>query len=133
MIYCLTSLDTEGNKLYKIGYTDDIKSRMTHYQLHNPSIKLVKVKDGERIDEQCIHCYLHLKGLGKYRREWYVDNKDVKRILSKPMDEIKEFLWENKEKVFSKSKLRSVSWFNLYKKLERVFNKRKLTISKPYK
>jgi len=126
MLYCLTSLDSEGNKLYKIGYADDVESRLTQYLAHNPSCKLVRVTKGSRVDERCIHDYLHLKGFGKYRKEWYVNDKCVENILSLPMEEITDFLWENKKSVFSKAKLKnSVPWLNLYKRLERLRKSKK--------
>lgn len=119
MIYCLTSLDSEGKTLYKIGYTDDIETRITHYKVHNPSIKLVKVKEGSKLDERCIHTCLHLKGFCKYRQEWYEYNDTIKEIFNQSIDEVNQYLWENKKTVFSKTKLKSLSWYNLYKKLER--------------
>jgi hypothetical protein len=119
MIYCITSLDSNGNTLYKIGYTDNMKTRINHYLTHNPSCNLVKTMDGSRLDEKCIHKYLHLKGLCKYRQEWYSDSESVKKVLSQPLDETNQFLWENRDVVFSKCKLRNVEWFNLYKRLER--------------
>lgn len=125
MIYCLTSLDTEGNTLYKIGFTDNLKERIKHYYVHNPSCKLVKVMEGNMTDERCIHTYLHLKGLCKYRQEWYTKDGSIDKILSEPIEEVKQYLWNNREVVFTKKSLKNNDWYNLYKQLERKNKKTK--------
>ena len=127
MIYCLASYDLDGNTLYKIGYTENMNTRLDQYLAHNPSCKLLKVVKGSRVDERCIHSYLHLKGYGKYRKEWYIKNDCIEEILTQPFDLITEYLWDNRKVVFSKAKLKnSVMWLNLYRKLERnKKNKRK--------
>lgn len=123
MIYCLTSIDSEGSTVYKIGFTTDLKARLSVYTTHNPNCKVIKVINGNKVDEMKIHNYLHLKGLSRYKREWYYDEKMIEEIFDQPLDDLDEYLWKNRSTAFTKSKCRCVDWFNLYKRLQRKYKK----------
>ena len=69
MLYLL-----ESTNYFKIGYTTNIKSRLSTYKTHNPDIKLIQTKDGTKNDEKILH-----KICEKYRfnNEWFHKNDIV--------------------------------------------------------
>lgn len=70
MIYLI-----ESGNFYKIGFTENLKSRMKQYATHNPDCKLIDSFEGYREDEKQLY---ELCKEFNHSSEWF--NKD-KRIL----------------------------------------------------
>lgn len=70
MIYLI-----ESGNFYKIGFTENLKSRMKQYTTHNPDYRLIDNFDGDKEDEKELH---ELCKEFNHSSEWF--NKD-KRIL----------------------------------------------------
>lgn len=70
MIYLI-----ESGNFYKIGFTENLKSRMKQYATHNPDYRLIDNFDGDKEDEKELH---ELCKEFHHSSEWF--NKD-KRIL----------------------------------------------------
>lgn len=70
MIYLI-----ESGNFYKIGFTENLKSRMKQYATHNPDYRLIDNFDGDKEDEKELH---ELCKEFNHSSEWF--NKD-KRIL----------------------------------------------------
>lgn len=50
MLYLIKS-----SRYLKIGYTDNIASRMSHYRTHNPDFRLLATMEGDRSKETELH------------------------------------------------------------------------------
>lgn len=70
MIYLI-----ESGNFYKIGFTENLKSRMKQYATHNPDCKLIDSFEGYKEDEKQLH---ELCKEFNHSSEWF--NKD-NRIL----------------------------------------------------
>lgn len=70
MIYLI-----ESGNFYKIGFTENLKSRMKQYTIHNPDYRLIDNFDGDKEDEKELH---ELCKEFHHSLEWF--NKD-ERIL----------------------------------------------------
>jgi phage anti-repressor protein len=83
VIYLLnTDLHLPG--VYKIGKTNDFKSRLkTHQSSHIDNIKVVKVYKTTDIDniEKCLKQYLKQKQFKKYKEFYQVDVDDVTKLF----------------------------------------------------
>ena len=85
----LVMVEYKDKTLLKIGYTKTINGRMDTYELHNPDIQLLTIREGTRD----LETYMHKK-FEKYaypkRREWFYYNKDI--VLTFDMLEEKTLL-----------------------------------------
>ena len=79
MIYLIQSayIDENDNfhKALKIGYAKDLEKRLTAYNTHLPSYKLLNSREGDDELEKHIHLYF-----SKYRlsnHEWFEYNDDI--------------------------------------------------------
>ena len=72
----LVMVEYRDKTLLKIGYTKTVDERMDAYELHNPDIQLLKIREGTRDLEGYMH-----KKFEKYaypkRREWFFYNEEI--------------------------------------------------------
>ena len=72
----LVMVEYKDKTLLKVGYTKTIDGRMDTYELHNPDIQLLKIREGSRGLEDYMH-----KKFEKYkypkREEWFYYNKEI--------------------------------------------------------
>lgn len=72
----LVMVEYKDKTLLKIGYTKTIDGRMDTYELHNPDIQLLKIREGSRDLEGYMH-----KRFEKYsypkREEWFYYNEEI--------------------------------------------------------
>jgi hypothetical protein len=72
----LVMVEYKDKTLLKIGYTKTIEGRMDTYELHNPDIQLLKIREGSRSLENYMH-----KRFKKYaypkREEWFYYNEEI--------------------------------------------------------
>ena len=65
----------KSGKYLKIGYTNNLDSRLKSYQTHNPNYQLLFIREGTQSDEYFLH-----KIFEKYRinnTEWMVYKEDI--------------------------------------------------------
>ena len=72
----LVMVEYKDKTLLKIGYTKTIEGRMDTYELHNPDIQLLKIREGSR----SLETYMH-KRFKKYaypkREEWFYYDEEI--------------------------------------------------------
>jgi len=72
----LVMVEYKDKTLLKIGYTKTLDNRMDTYELHNPDIQLLKIREGTRELENYMH-----KKFEKYaypkRKEWFYYNEEI--------------------------------------------------------
>lgn len=81
MLYLIQSIN-----YYKIGYTSNLKSRMSSYKSMNPHVVLLGIKEGTQKDESQYHA---LYQQYQYYTEWFEFPEDVVQLL------LKEFTLDN--------------------------------------
>lgn len=77
MIYLLET-EYKDQKLYKIGYTDDISRRMKQHKTSNPMCELAMWKHGDTQDEANLH---KLCEKWRYSTEWFLGIPEVKETF----------------------------------------------------
>lgn len=55
MLYILRSPYKNGKTLLKVGYANDIDTRISQYKSHNPGIELISYREGSLEDERILH------------------------------------------------------------------------------
>lgn len=108
MLY-LIKLKGKTNTLLKIGYTKDIDKRLKTYKTHNPLIELVDIKEGNTIDESCLHNKLK-EYLFDNSKEWFIENDEIYHI------------WNTYNKVLTKEQEEFVLKIKIFKKLIELAN-----------
>ena len=72
----LVMVEYKDKTLLKVGYTKTLNNRMDAYELHNPDIQLLKIREGTRDLENYMH-----KKFEKYsypiRKEWFYYNEEI--------------------------------------------------------
>ena len=80
MIYLIESFIRSGDdhplRCLKIGYAKDINDRMKAYKTYNPSIKLLKTREGEYDLENYLHKYFKRYELSDFN-EWFIYSKKI--------------------------------------------------------
>lgn len=85
MIYLI-----DNGQYLKIGFTNNIESRLKTYKTHNPNCELLMQKDGDKKDETALH---KLCKPYKYDREWFYNQQEVIDIFSNYTSHIWKY-WE---------------------------------------
>ncbi len=75
LIY-LVKVEYKGKTLLKIGFSKGLEGRMDIYELHNPEIQLLKVREGSRSLEGLMHEYFSEFSYPK-RKEWFYYNDQI--------------------------------------------------------
>lgn len=106
MLYLIQSVN-----YYKIGYTSNIKSRMSSYKSMNPHVVLLGIKEGTQKDESQYHA---LYQQYQYYTEWFEFPEDVVQLLLKEftLDNLKDIETEKSIKNHSLEK-ENISLFDL--------------------
>lgn len=75
--------DVEDKHYIKVGFTSNLKQRISNYRCYNPSIKLIYVK--QLTNAKRFEYLFHKKNTAVYRNEWYPSSllKKVKFFMSK--------------------------------------------------
>lgn len=80
MIYLIESFMRDDNdcplRCLKIGYAKNIEERMKAYRTYNPSIKLLKTREGEHDLENYLHRYFKRYELSNFS-EWFIYSKKI--------------------------------------------------------
>lgn len=122
----------ENENLYKIGYTTNIKSRMSTYKTHNPECVLINTIEGTSNDEKNLH---KLCEEYKHSKEWFYKNDNIlelfnnyKTIEWNQWDEVKSIIntimnnIENKVNDFNTDHWLTKVDYNTYSKLSKFFS-----------
>ena len=62
MLYLIRSFGRNNKSALKVGFTDEIKNRVSTYKYHNPFSELISTREGSLLDETRIHTYLRSLG-----------------------------------------------------------------------
>lgn len=85
-------------KIVKVGFSDDIDTRIQGYKLHNPLGELLDTREGDKILELKLH--LRLKDWKvEFLDEWFYDEEEVFKLFQIDVEELDNWLWENKSEV----------------------------------
>ena len=82
MLYLIQSVYKDDNDNYhdilKIGFTNNLEKRLSHYTSHNFGFKLLKTREGDEELEKLLHYHFN-KYLIKesYNREWFEYNEEI--------------------------------------------------------
>ena len=127
MIYLIESFMRGDNdhplRCLKIGYAKDIEDRLKTYRTHNPSVKLLKTREGDYELENYLHKYFKRYELSGYQ-EWFIYSKIIVNefdLIEIPKEEyiktniINEIIPKTYEATFSKTS-------ELLNELEKEFN-----------
>lgn len=116
----LVMVEYKDETLLKIGYTKTINNRMDTYELHNPGIKLLNIKEGTRDLESYMH-----KKFEKYaypkRREWFYYNKEIILTFDLLEEKFSLDIDQLKKKVYNLLKPKSIGELkrNYYEKYQK--------------
>jgi hypothetical protein len=86
-------------KAAKVGYTNNKKERETAYKLHNPLGEFIAWREGDKALEEKLHMRL-IDYKQDFLDEWFYYDEDVLKIFNLPENEIDEWLWTNRYRVF---------------------------------
>lgn len=119
MIYFIS----DGNGYFKIGYTENIKERLSQLNAANPNkLKVIHTKEGGLLEEKILHNKFYkyrkngewfenckeIRDFIKYdnKNEWFKKNKKIKRLFSEDSNSLKygynNFLGEIEEIITNK-------------------------------
>lgn len=100
MLYLYGSGSWENErKIVKVGFSDDFSTREASYRLHNPLGKVLDTREGDKILEEKLHLRLiHFKV--EFLDEWFHAEDPVFEIFNYSVEEIDQWLWENRAEVF---------------------------------
>lgn len=82
----------ENENLYKIGYTANLKTRMSTYKTHNPECVLINTIEGSSNDEKQLH---KLCEEYRYSKEWFYKNDDILELFNN----YKTIEWNNWDEI----------------------------------
>lgn len=82
MIYLIKSGD-----YVKIGFTSHLAQRLKSLGQSSPDLEVLDCKDGDKADEKLLHTML---AQHKVKNEWFVYNKDVKKVWNEYVSDSKE-------------------------------------------
>lgn len=81
---------TKFSHALKIGYTNDIKSRMSQYHSDNPYIELLSTREGDQFIESLFHNYFKEYKLSipgrPMNREWLEYNEEIIETFDKLLE-----------------------------------------------
>lgn len=117
----------KSREYYKIGYSDNFKTRLHAYKIHNPDFELIGTREGTRKDEFKYHCYLSKYNKNKNKRSEWVIIEDI-RVLK-----FIEETFTSKSKLEIPSIIRNTLYKKSYKKLiEYIFETRDESLYQEY-
>lgn len=108
-LYLIRSFGKGSNKTaLKVGFTDNLKSRLINYRSQNPFFELISTRQGSELDECRVHLYLTaLNYKTNFLNEWFVDCDDILQLFHKSYEKMNEVIWRFRDKLFSLSDIES--------------------------
>ena len=105
MLYLIKSYGPRGKKIYKVGYTTSLDSRLYNYFSHNPFIELISIREGNEELEKLIHVCLYSLGYkftkGGKLDEWFTgDLNKIQYIFHSTKRYLEKVIWRNRNKAF---------------------------------
>lgn len=103
MLYLIRSFGRNNKSALKVGFTDEIKNRVSTYKYHNPFSELISAREGSLLDETRVHTYL--KSLG-YKLdlldEWFINCNNVNQLFHKSFETMNKVIWKDRNNLFRK-------------------------------
>ena len=131
MLYLIKSYGPRGKKIYKIGYTTSLDSRLYNYFSHNPFIELISIREGDEELEKLIHISLYSLGYkftkGGKLDEWFTgDLNKIQYIFHSSKRYLEKVIWRNRDKAFSIDSISNINSdsFKLFRRLYKENNYR---------
>lgn len=88
----------KSKSFLKVGYTDDLDTRIKQYKLHNPGGILIDSRDGDELLESKLHLRLFYYK-EDFLDEWFYDEPEVLEIFKEDEETIDKWLWDNRLEV----------------------------------
>ena len=131
MLYLIKSYGPRGKKIYKVGYTTSLDSRLYNYFSHNPFIELISIREGNEELEKLIHISLYSLGYkftkGGKLDEWFTGNLNkIQYIFHSTKKYLEKVIWRNRDKAFSVDSIGNINSdsFKLLRRLYKEYNYR---------
>ena len=131
MLYLIKSYGPRGKKIYKVGYTTSLDSRLYNYFSHNPFIELISIREGNEELEKLIHISLYSLGYkftkGGKLDEWFTGNLNkIQYIFHSTKRYLEKVIWRNRDKAFSVDSIGNINSdsFKLLRRLYKEYNYR---------
>ena len=133
MLYLIKSYGPKGKKIYKIGYTTSLDSRLYNYFSHNPFIELISVREGDEELEKLIHISLYSLGYRFQRdgrlNEWFIGNlSKIQYIFHSTKRYLEKVVWRNRDKAFSVDSISNIN-SDSFKLLRRLYKENNYRIN----
>ena len=133
MLYLIKSYGPRGKKIYKVGYTTSLDSRLYNYFSHNPFIELISVREGNEELEKLIHISLYSLGYkftkGGKLDEWFTGNLNkIQYIFHSTKKYLEKVIWRNRDKAFSIDSISNIN-SDSFKLLRRLYKENNYRIN----
>jgi hypothetical protein len=103
MLYLIRSFGRNNKSALKVGFTDEIKNRVSTYKYHNPFSELISTREGSLLDETRVHTYLRsLRYKLDLLDEWFINCDKVNQLFHKSFETMNKVIWENRNNLFRK-------------------------------
>lgn len=107
MLYLIRAYGPAGRNqsILKVGFSDDIESRLTQYFYANPYTLVISTREGDLLLEKLIHKYLYGLGLqfniNNRLEEWFSNDPEVLQVFHLSKEKIEKLVWINRDKIFN--------------------------------
>ena len=133
MLYLIKSYGPRGKKIYKVGYTTSLDSRLYNYFSHNPFIELISIREGNEELEKLIHISLYSLGYkftkGGKLDEWFTGNLNkIQYIFHSTKKYLEKVIWRNRNKAFSVDSIGNIN-SDSFKLLRRLYKENNYRIN----
>lgn len=103
MLYLIRSFGRNNKSVLKVGFTDEIKNRVSTYKYHNPFSELISTREGSLLDETRIHTYLRSLGYKlDLLDEWFINCDNVNQLFHKSFETMNKVIWKDRNNLFRK-------------------------------
>ena len=123
MLYLIRSFGRGRRSYLKVGFTDNISTRMNQYRIHNPQFELISTRQGTQEEEKLLQLYLSLTGYkADFLNEWFIDCPEIYQTFHiKINSKLKKFIWRKRDKIFKISDFSNSGMRVLFENLRKLF------------
>lgn len=109
MIYLIRTFGrTKNKRALKIGFSNDINTRLSNYYHQNPFYEPITTRCGDLYFETKIHLYLEALGYKQsFLNEWFLDIPEVLTEFHTAENKMDKVIWRNRNNLFSKEDFRA--------------------------
>ena len=105
MLYLIRTFGRGKSKTaLKIGYTENIQTRLQNYREHNPFFELISCREGDLVLETKLHLFLTARGMREdFLSEWFLDCPEVLLWFHASLREIDKIIWRQRDTLFMRA------------------------------